>query len=64
MEVPEKYIDAYRYFKRMSATQTNMTRDAIITTVARMFAIPNIKHFHSYVLRMIEREKQGFMTYR
>lgn len=60
MEIPEKFIAAYHYYKRMANTEKNMSRDAIITTVARMFGIPNIKDFHTYVLRAIDREERGF----
>lgn len=62
MEIPVKYIDAYRYYKRMRNTEKNMSRDAVITTVARMFAIPNTKDFHSYVLRMDKNEERGFFN--
>jgi len=61
MEIAEKYINAYQYYKQMYNTNKNMTRDFIITTVARMFLIPNIKDFHTYVLKRDKNEKHGML---
>ena len=52
----KKYESAYQYFKSMIKKEKNMSKDALISQVGRMFLIDNIKHFHSYVLQRFKEE--------
>lgn len=61
MEVPDKYIGAYDYYKKNVDSRGNMTRDALISQAARMFNLPNIKRFYDFVKKMEENEQRGFV---
>ena len=52
LEVSERYINAYEYYQKAKRKYKNMSRDALISQIARMFGMNDIKRFHSYVLSM------------
>lgn len=63
MEASQKYMDAYEYVKRLLRTNDEMkeSRDSVIARVGRMFGLKNIKDFHTYTLKRIEKEEHyGF----
>ena len=51
MEMSERFLNAYDYYQKVKDKKHDISRDALIAQIARMFGLPNIKHFHSYVLQ-------------
>lgn len=65
MELPEKYIDAYNYYKRVQSQGTQDEGEShglLVSRVARMFMLPNIKDFYLYVLKRDKMEAQGYSS--
>lgn len=62
MEVSDSFVRAYDYYKReLKKSDGTKSPDLILSTVARMFGLNNLKKFKIYAMRREGEEERGIV---